>query len=225
MVALCLALAALVALACASPAAAQDTPSKPTDAELRAQARAYGDAALAFRKELKPIAKRSLRASFRSFYECFERSGLEDRIEEAPEVIGLILAGSLYRELAVAFAPPVGRFVGRLEALETDDAIIAAGVAAWARLSASLDRISRVKRVSCADISAWVRSGFSKGEQPPVPAIGERDLIAIFDADPALVRGERRLLQLGVKSRAARGFGPPDFAGAASGAGSGEERR
>jgi hypothetical protein len=206
-----LTLCLVAALALAAPAGAQEGP-KPTRAELRAQARPFGDAALELRRALNPLRKRAFRGAFDgSAAGCIARADLEPEVAiDAPTEADVLIAASLFRAIALPFAGPVARFTDRVEALEIDDRIVANGVAAWARLSASLTRLASTPPFSCSRFVAWVRSGFSRAKRPPIPSFSERDLEALVRADPAINRAGLRLLQLGVKSRAARGFLWPD---------------
>jgi hypothetical protein len=213
-------LALVAALVLAAPAAAQGDP-KPTRNELRAQARPFGDAALELRRALKPLRKQTFRAAFDgSAAGCIVRAGVEPDVAiDAPPEADVIIGASLFRAIALPFAGPVARFTDRVEALEIDDRIVANGVAGWARLSASLTRLASTPPFSCSRFVAWVRSGFSRAKRPPVPTFSDRDLEGLVRADPAINRAGLRLLQLGVKSRSARGFLWPDVLGVEEGGG------
>lgn len=92
-------------------------------------------------------------------------------------------------------------------ALATGDRILQDGVKTWLARSEFYARVAAVRATACSLLAAWHREGFKPSKVP-------RELLAfakLFEEEPESIdrlgRAERRLLQLGVSSRAALAFG------------------
>ncbi len=203
---LCVVLPALALLP--APASAQ-TPTgeqAPTGEQIRAQARAFGEAALALETERTRLKPRLVRALGKR--EGSSRCLLElDDAKGEFELVGpFILLADILPPAARVFSAAVDRFVDQLEAAGPGEPILAAGAAGWRKSATVYRRLAAIRSSSCSLIRVWKRSGFRRSATPPEATALNEALAELGRPVTALARAERRLLQLGVKSRAARAF-------------------
>lgn len=186
---------------------AEASAQAPTGDQIRAQARAFGDAALALERESKRLDPRIERA-------LGKRPGLAPCLEEleglpvgteSSGAFAVILADVL-PPAARILSPAVDRFVARLGAAGPGEPILASGAAGWRESASVYRRLAAIRASTCSLIRAWKRRGFRRSAIPPeVTALSEA-LPRLGRSTTKIARAERRLLQLGVKSRAARAF-------------------
>lgn len=205
-----------LALLVAALAAGQAAAARPTAAALRVQAQAYGDAALRFEADLSALAPRVPAVAGPRPAEALCGRSLTSGLSEsvAVDVQTLALIGVLRRE-GRFLRPPVDALVARLRAVAAPDRILAEGARGWESIGATLRRFAALPRSGCPLIRRWARVGFRRSARPPL-----LDELATAVDPPGLGRfdrAERRLLQLGAKSRAARAFNPAILVTALSG--------
>lgn len=172
----------------------------PTGDQIRAQARAFGDAALALERESKRLDPRIERA-------LGKRPGLAPCLEELEGLPdGAVILADVLPPAARILSPAVDRFVARLDAAGPGEPILASGAAGWRESASVYRRLAAIRASTCSLIRAWKRRGFRRSAIPPeVTALSEA-LPRLGRSTTKIARAERRLLQLGVKSRAARAF-------------------
>lgn len=197
-----------------APVAAQEPAPGSTGAQRRAEARSLGEAALSARAELRmlqPDIEASVERVGRKDVRCINRA-IDDLEEtQAGEEIGesfvfVLLLGVLPAE-ARLIAPPLRRASERMAAVTTGDRILQDGVRAWIAESDFYRRLGSVRATPCSVIAAWRHDGFKPTRAPRELLAFARLLEAETDSLDRLGRAERRLLQLGVSSRAAGAFG------------------
>lgn len=195
-------------------AAAQEPAPGSTGAQRRAEARALGEVALSVRTELEklqPDVDDSFGSSDRKNERCVNRA-VEDLVRaqgppELAEGIGLVLALEVLPAQARIVAPPVKRASQRLSAVSTGDRILQDGVKAWLATSDFYDRLASFKATPCSVLTPWRHDGYKPSKAPRELRAFARLLDEETDPLDRLGRAQRRLLQLGVKSRAAAAFG------------------
>jgi len=212
--------AALLVLAAAfglpgASAAAQEPAPGSTGAQRRAEARALGDVALSVQTELEKLQPDIVEASGGSFdrktLRCVNRAidDLEETqiSEDVAESLGFVLLIGVLPAEARVVAPPLRRASERLSAVSTGDRILQDGVKAWLATSDFYGRLASVRATPCSVLTPWRHDGFKLSKAPRELLAFARLLEAETDPLDRLGRAERRLLQLGVKSRAAEAFG------------------
>ncbi len=195
-----------------APATAQGPPDP------LVKARALGEVALSAQTELRALGP-GLEASFgrteRKISACVKRALGENQVdEEVEESLVLIELLGVLPPVARIVAAPVRRASERMTAVATGDRILAAGVKVWVEQGDFYARLASVRASACSVLADWRHDGFKLSKAPPELLA----LLKILDAEPEstgarpepmdlLERAERRLLQLGVSSRAAAAFG------------------
>ena len=211
----------------AATASGQESAPGSTGAQRRAEARALGEIALSARRELRALEQKreaSAGRAERKTTRCLKRAvddleavqgeaGIEGSLELDDERSTAILRncrliGVLPADARI-IAPAVQRASERMTALATGDPILRDGVKTWLAESDFYARVAAIRATACSVLAAWHRGGFEPSKVP-------RELLAFAklveeeegsDSIDRLDRAERRLLQLGVSSRAALDFG------------------